>query len=303
MGSEYSKNSHSKSHTSSDVHSENKSKLKNTINNTIKLITYNIKTNSYSENKFENIFMYLTYETKNIIYCLQGLYDDTFRIKLYESLKDYSKYFPDNCIIPSKINENIDVNHIGLFYISTYPIINYNIHIFNKPNNLLLNSLDKFNKGILTINTLIYNYIVSIYNVSLQNDIPHIVHCNEIRSKQIKEMFDIINNNILNITKYKDYTHSNIHIIIGSLYDPIIDNKVIDSIDINPLLKLTHNKKQYEYIYFYLHNYNNDIKDDILQYVKKLNIEIIDAKVNTNVTYTENLPYEMIFKLTKKIGD
>ena len=50
MGSEHSKNSYN----SSEMHSENKDKLKNTI----KLITYNIKTNSYSENKFQNILMY-----------------------------------------------------------------------------------------------------------------------------------------------------------------------------------------------------------------------------------------------------
>jgi hypothetical protein len=293
MGSEHSKNSYN----SSDMHSENKNKLKNTI----KLVTYNIKTNSFSENKFENILMYLTYETKNIIYCIQGLYDDTFRIKLYESLKDYNKYFSDNCIIPSKTNENININQIGLFYISTYPIINYNVHIFDKSDNKLLNSLDKYNKGILTINTLIHDHIVSIYNAALQNDIPHIIHCNEIRSKQITKMFDIINNNIKNINSIKDHQHSNIHIIIGSLYDPIIDNKIIDSIDINPILKSSNNhKKQYEYIYFYLHNYNNNIKEDILEYVKKLNIEVIDAKINTNVTYTENQPYEMIFKLAKK---
>jgi hypothetical protein len=117
----------------------------------------------------------------------------------------------------------------------------------------------------------------------------------------ITKMFDIINNNIKNINSIKDHQHSNIHIIIGSLYDPIIDNKIIDSIDINPILKSSDNhKKQYEYIYFYLHNYNNNIKEDILEYVKKLNIEVIDAKINTNVTYTENQPYEMIFKLAKK---
>jgi hypothetical protein len=293
MGSEYSKNSNN----SSDTFSENK------LKNTIKLVTYNIKTISYSENKFENILMYLTYETKNIIYCIQGLYDDTFRIKLSEALKEYHKYFPDNYIIPSKINENTEINKIGLLFISSYPIINYNVHVFDKPTNKLINSLDKFNKGILTINTVIYNHIVSIYNVSLQNDIPHVTHCNDIRSKQIKQIFDIININIQAIHNHKTFKHSNIHIIIGSLYDPIIDNKVIDSIDINPLLKLQHNNKQHEYIYFYLHNYNHHVKNDILKYVKELNIEIIDAKRNTNITYTENQPYEMIFKLSKKIDN
>jgi hypothetical protein len=291
MGSEHSKNS-------SDFNSENKNKLKNTI----KLVSYNIKTNSYSENKFENIVMYLTYETKNIIYSIQGLYDDTFRIKLSETLKDYDKYFPDNSIIPSNTNNDTNINNIGLFYISTYPILNYNIFTFPKTNNKLLNSLDKYDKGILTINTIIHKHIVSIYNVCLQNDIPNILTCKNIRSNQIKLLFDIINKNIKEINIIKNHDHSNIHIIIGSLYDPIIDNKVIDSIDINPIInhEQINHKKHYEYIYFYLHNYNDTIKDDIISYIKKLNIEIIDTRINTNVSYTDNLPYEIIFKLIKK---
>jgi hypothetical protein len=300
MGLEHSKNSY----TSSDINSDNKNKLKNTV----KLVTYNIKTNSYSENKFDNILMYLTYEKKNIIYCIQGLYDNTFRIKLSESLKDYSKYFPDNYIIPSISNNNDNINKIGLFYISTYPILNYDIYTFTKNNNILLNSLDKNSKGILTINTLINNHIVSLYHVALQHDIPSIMNCNTIRSKQIKELFNIINNNITSINNTtlinnNNYKQSNIHIIIGSIYDPLIDNKVIDSIDINPLInnETIHNKKHCEYIYIYLHNYNETIKEDIITYIKKLNIEIIDAKINSNVTYTENYPFEIIFKLVKKI--
>jgi len=41
------------------------------INNHIKIVTYNLKMTSFSENKFNNVSMYLTYEKKNIVYCIQ----------------------------------------------------------------------------------------------------------------------------------------------------------------------------------------------------------------------------------------
>jgi hypothetical protein len=84
----------------------------------------------------------------------------------------------------------------------------------------------------------------------------------------------------------------------------------MDSINIKPIdwdendvpYTNINDKKKYEYIYFYLYNYDDSVKKDIITYFKDLNIEIIENRIKTNVIYTENMPYEIIFKI-KHIED
>ena len=305
MGSEHSKNSESSS--------DNKSSEKKNKSDNIKIITYNMKITSFSENIFNNILMYLTYEKRNIIYCLQGVYDKKFRKKLLNILNHkYSKYFSIDNIIPKYDIVNKDIEKSGLFLISTYPILNYNIYLFPQPDISLLKTIDKYDKGILSVNLLIHKHIVSIYNISLQSDLKlNILNCKDIRNLQIKILLTKMNENISFINNNYNNTEtsfSNIHIIIGSLYDPIINNKVLDSIDIKPInwdndiepYTNINDKKKYEYIYFYLYNYELSTKTDIIDFLKELNIEIIENKIKTNVIYTENMPYEILLKITKK---
>jgi hypothetical protein len=304
MGSEHSKNS-----TSS---SDNKSSEKKNKSDHIKIVTYNMKITSFSENIFNNILMYLTYEKKNIIYCIQGVYDKKFRKKLIKILNEkYLKYLPIDSIIPLYDFNDKDIEKSGLLLIATYPILNYNIYTFPQPDISLIKTIDKYDKGILTANLLIHKHIVSIYNISLQSDLKlNILDCKDIRHLQIKILLTKIEENILFINNnYNDniISFSNIHIIIGSLYDPIVNNKILDSINIKPINWINdiepytniNNKKKYEYIYFYLYNYDTSTKTDILDFFKELNIEIIESKIKTNVIYTENMPYEILFKISK----
>lgn len=310
MGSEHSKNSEtsSDSRNSQDLSSDKK-RFDNKKH--IKIVTYNMKITSFSENKFNNILMYLVYEKKNIIYCLQGLYDLTFRKKLMEALNEkHSENFSPVNIIPKINNINQNIEDSGLFFISTYPVINYDIYLFPRPNISILKSIDKYQKGILTVNLYIHKHIVSVYNVSFQSDLKlNILNCKDIRHEQIKLLLEKINGNIENVKKM-DSKLSNIHIIIGSLYDPVLNNKILDSIDIKPInwddensitqpYTNINDKKKYEYIYFYLYNYDNNTKTDILEYFKELKIEIIENRIKTNIVYTENMPYEIIFKISK----
>jgi hypothetical protein len=288
MGLTNSKNSDSASSLITSDHKKNKDH--------ITLVSYNIKVNSYSENKYENILMYITFDKKKIIYCIQGLYDTSFRKKMMADLNEqYNKYFPQEYIIPSNMNKkNIDIiNSCGLFYISTFPIKSYYVNIFDIDDKFL-KTFDNHVKGILTINTIIDNHLISIYNVCLQNDIKGILDCSDIRKIQIKKLFSIIENN-------HKMNQSYIHIIVGSLYDEIKHKKIIDSIDIktidsnNLYTNITDNKK-YDYIYFYLYNYNPKNHSDILTYIHELGIEIVDNNIKDNITFSENYPCELVLK-------
>ncbi len=283
MGQDISKQSDS---ASSLALSDNSKKHKNVI----KLISYNIKVNSYSENKFDNIFMYITFDHKNILYCLQGVYDNDFRENLNKSLKN-NKYFSEESIIPSNVNDKYKeiINKCGLYYISTFPIISYDIHNFSIKDQLL-KTFDNTSKGVLTINTKINNNYVSIYNVCLQNDIKGIINCANIRKKQLKKIFSIIDDNH---KKNKPL----IHIIIGSLYEKINDKKIIDSVDIKSInieeiYTNIMDRKKYEYIYFYMYH----SKIDIVNSLKEIGVEIIDNNIKNNITFAENYPYELILK-------
>jgi hypothetical protein len=288
MGLNTSKNSDSANSLTISEHKKNK--------DYITLVSYNIKVNSYSENKYENILMYITYEKKNIIYCIQGLYDNIFREKLLEDIYNkYNKYFSQDNIIPSLKNiKNIDnINASGLLYISTFPIISYQIDIFHITDDFL-KSFDKHIKGILTINTIIHDHHISIYNICLQNDIKGILDCVDIRRTQIKKLFSIIDNN-------HKINNSHIHIIVGSIYQDIKHQKIIDSIDIKSI-DMDHiytnitDRKKYDYIYFYLYNYNPKENSDIITCIKDMGIDIIENNIRDNITFTENYPYELIFK-------
>ena len=55
-------------------------------------------------------------------------------------------------------------------------------------------------------------------------------------------------------------------------------------------------RKKYDYIYFYLYNYNPKENSDIITCIKDMGIDIIENNIRDNITFTENYPYELIFK-------
>ena len=223
----------------------------------IRLISYNIMTKYSSPLKISKISKYLNdiLEDEAII-CLQNLYHD----KSIDNINDIIKN-----------NKNIikgDKN--GLYTISNLKLHSNKNYIFNDN---IATQLEGLNKGIIITNYIIKDRILSIYNVSLQNDIDTVLITKKDRQEQMKQLKEIVKNN-------KIKNHYGIHILVGNFnIDPntdeynIIKNNFIDISKLAKNKEITNNtiKKKDDYILLFIDlNYYKKEKYKITYKVKKL---------------------------------
>lgn len=319
----------------------------------IKLVTYNIELkNSISlRTHINKIVQYIFNEFRNKVIdiaCIQGINDKYAIYELILSIKKVCKnnnvqmyYAPnfDHIELSDKsqmvasfnaswygnkestsTSNNISTNII----ISKYPIINYIFNELNKGNSKIFTSND-----IIAANISINNNIISIYNVSLCEDINGANISNrECRNSELDKVKNIIianQHDLINNVKFNKYNKTDINFLVGSLEIPetsfgIVNQEYIDltekfhCVDIYRLLTTndgitTKNNRRTDYIMLLMtediFNEKSDFhkllmkvenSNDLLQLVfKRYTYHTLQAFVNTKIDNRNNYPVENIF--------
>ena len=323
----------------------------------IKIVTYNVqlKNSIDMENNINKIVKYIfsTFRNKDIdIMCIQGLDDKHSLYELVTSVKKMSeKYGIDLYFAPefddidisekeslrssfqltwsgSKTKSDKSENDITNIIISRHLIVSY----LYEPLDTLETSLFVID-GIVLSNINVHNSIISIYNISLSNDIASAqVNNSKKRASELDKVKDIITSNITSITtddRFKQYTKTDINFMVGSFEVTETKNNEINE----EYLDIT-NKFHCADIYRYQHGdyggYTNiknersdyimllltedifdikgkyhqimlDIKEpyDVLKLIfKRYNLHTVQTHVNTDEDCRPNFPVEsiMIFK-------
>jgi hypothetical protein len=281
----------------------------------LKIISYNVRLIYNSPLRAYKIGYYL-YETNNDldndIICLQGIYDnESIDIIKNILIKKYKNIY----LIPE--NDVTRCTNIGILVFSKYKILNYKCKKFNENNNCITEYT-----GVIGLNILIKNTIISIYVTQLQSDYKYLVSNKKNRILQCKQIKSFIKNNIkhLNSNHYNSYKKSNIHLIVGSLnipynnllktteeYTQIMD--ILNSVDIYKFIENDNKlitEDQNDYVLLYLldstdiiytnknslidQKYDKEILNKIFKYY---NINFIDVTIK-EFDYSDHYPMEII---------
>lgn len=313
----------------------------------LKICSFNARLIQTPQNEYRlaELIEYITTDTYDVM-CIQGIYDNKILRYIVKQIFNFNvrsekiklSIFPtlDFFYMNSKSERDIlkitwsDSNNFEMKGISSLTITKHTILNGTKINFSIDSSP---NSGLYICNIIYNNIIISIYNISLENDNIGILN-SSVRQEQIKNIKDKINLNVDHINNdeiYQKYDKRNIHILcclsnIMEIYNNDINQeylyfirtlKCIDTYryiqtikDIRPdISKDITNKGGYRsnYILLYVNDISNTINiNDISEKIyKKRKIVIFDTSVDKTMILYEDYPISTNFLVEKSsiVGD
>ena len=173
----------------------------------------------------------------------------------------------------------------GFIILTNFPINNTNYLEFDIDDNIFENN----KKGVLSVDIKVYNTLVTVHNTELYEDISNQVVLTAYREKQLKQLVDFIEEKRRKKTKDDDSEYQNLDIILGSLnVDDVVNDHMYD------IVKIYNDKMDSDkgdYILFFIKK--NDIV--LSEYLKEnYKIEVIKISLREEISYSDNLPFELI---------
>ena len=260
------------------------SQLKNLkYNKKSKLNWENWKIKDFDINKYKNTIIQLYYLNK---YNGSISYNNNF-----ELLKYYYKYQLNYNNIENQISKIYDNNkkYILLYDINNLFYLN-NLYFYD----LVINKIIKFIKK---INNLTNNNLEMIFLYNSKTFFKYYIDVIKLRLNKINYNYIYNNNNILILKNNNNINIENLNINIE------IDNNVLEYFnypyfDINKTIKsrkkdneiyiIYYNKKKiifYNFFIYLINYYNIPLNDKAIEYIKKINIDMIKQQINILLKY------------------
>ena len=227
------------------------------------IVTYNYNNNN--SNLSNNILLNFinNFMNKDVIICIQDINHNIKNDKL-------NNFYSENLKLLILTNLNILKKKDHVYDSNEYNLLNKNLYGFQHLK-------------------LCYNKLkLNIYNTETIPDQIQQIDFENIRDKQVKELFD-----------YICKSNDRIHLVVGTFFD--YNNKIKELInisEINNLITNFNNEKQESYIFAYSKNIVNNI-ENINNYLKnKYHMRVVNHKIY-NLEIDEYYPFEIVLKIER----